>query len=154
MANRSFENTVFWDRVNQAVKESGMSKIQIADLMGVERKALSSRGDKSSWHSGRLASFCRVVGVSSDWLLGLSDKKSLPGYSDESISFRVINIKTGKEPIFDHNHLFKEKWFKESGLIWCDLEGWLIGEDGTLYLADECGHVAYAPMDKYQVIFE
>ena len=67
------------------------------------------------------------------------------------IRFKVINVRTGKEPIYDHNHLFKEKWFKESNLIYCDIDGWYIGEDGYLILADECGNFAYAP-DHYQAI--
>lgn len=37
--------------------------------------------------------------------------------------FEVVYRKTGKRPIFDFNHLFKEKWFKESNLIYCDISG-------------------------------
>lgn len=67
------------------------------------------------------------------------------------IRFKVINVRTGKEPIYDHNHLFKEKWFKESNLIYCDIDGWYIGEDGYLILADECGNFVYAP-DHYKAV--
>ena len=155
MANRIFANDGFWDRIEEAIADTGMSKNQIAEKMGVERKSLypkqSASGDLRSWHSGRLASFCKITGVSADWLLGISNKKYTKRGKNTPIQFKVINVKTGKEPIFDHNHLFKEKWFKQSGLIWCDLEGWVVSEDGVLMLADECGNVTYVP-DKYKAV--
>ena len=157
MANRTFVNDGFWDRVEEAIQDSGMTKPQIARLMGVNRKALipskSSNGTDRSWHSGRLASFCKITGVSADWLLGISRKKGVKYPVPTKISFKVIDKRTGKEPIYDHNHLFKEKWFKDSSLIWCDLEGWFIGEDGQLMLADECDHYAYPPTDRFEVVF-
>ena len=70
------------------------------------------------------------------------------------MEFYVIDKRTGKEPIFDHNHIFKEKWFKESGLIWCDIEGWYISEDGTLVLVDDCGKVAYPPIDRFDIVYD
>lgn len=155
MSNRLFENDGFWERVDEAIESSGMTKIQIAEKMGVERKSLYPRrdanGDNRSWHSGRLASFCKITGVSADWLLGLSRTKEIKYPKSDTIQFKVVNKQTGKEPILDHNHLFKEKWFKRSRLIWCDIEGWVVSEDGVLMLADECGNVAYAP-DKYEVV--
>lgn len=153
MANRLFATGSFWDRVEEAINDTGKSKSQIAREMGVDRKSLyaspSAKGSDRSWHSGRLAAFCKVTGVSSDWLLGLSECKSLS--PDRTIQFKVINTETGKEPIFDHNHLFKEKWFKNSNLIWCDLEGFVISEDGYLMLADECGNCVYVP-SKYKAV--
>ena len=155
MANRIFVNDGFWERVDEAIADSGMSKNQIAEKMGVERKSLypkqAANGDNRSWHSGRLASFCKITGVSADWLLGISSRKRLKVDKKAPIRFKVIDTKTGKEPIFDHNHLFKENWFKNSSLIWCDIEGWVISEYGVLMLADECGNVAYAP-DRYKVV--
>jgi len=68
--------------------------------------------------------------------------------------FRVIDNRTGKEPIFDHNHIFKEKWFKNSGLIYCDIDGWYIGEDGALVLIDDCGNAAWPPENRFSVVFE
>lgn len=157
MANRTFANEGFWDRVEEAIKASGMSKKHIAEQMGIERKALyasvSSAGKDRSWHSGRLASFCKITNVSADWLLGLDDRRRLRPHNQADMSFLVIDKRTGREPIFDHNHMFKEKWFKESALVWCDLEGWFIGEDGQLVLLDECGHYAYPPSGRFEVIF-
>lgn len=153
MANRSFVNEGFWDRVNEAIESSGMSKSQIADKMGVERKSLYAKGDNCSWHSGRLASFCKIVGVSADWLLGLSDRKYIASGEDVALPFKVVDRRTGKEPIYDGNHMFKEKWFKDSNLIYCDLDVWCITEDGNLILTDDCNNLAYAPLDKYKVVF-
>lgn len=69
------------------------------------------------------------------------------------MTFKVINKKTGKEPIFDRNHLFKEKWFKQSNLIWCDISGWAIDEYGYLLLIDDCNNIAYPPDGRYSVVF-
>lgn len=69
------------------------------------------------------------------------------------LSFTVIDKRTGKEPIFDHNHIFKEKWFKQSNLIYCDIDGWYISEDGYLILVDDCGHCGYPPQDRFEVVF-
>ena len=154
MANRAFENVGFWDRVELAIQKTGKTKIQIAAEMGIERKALSAKSSDRNyrgWQSGRVAEFCKITGVSADWLLGLSE--NMYRVSAQAKSFRVIDKRTGKEPIFDYNHLFKEKWFKQSKLIWCDLEGWCISEDGILMLVDECGNSAYAPMDRFEVIY-
>lgn len=156
MSNRIFENDGFWGRVEEAIADSGMTKSEIAKKMGVERKALyasnSPSGISRSWHSGRLATFCKVTGVSADWLLGLSRNKGIKYPKPDAIQFRVIDKRTGKEPIYDHNHLFKEKWFKESNLIYCDLNSWVISEDGSLWLTDDCGNVGYPPVDRFEVI--
>lgn len=157
MANRTFTNDGFWDRVEEAINDSGLSKNQIAEKMGVERKSLyanhSPNGDNRSWHSGRLASFCKITGVSADWLLGLSRSKGIKYPKPDKIEFRVIDKRTGKEPIYDHNHLFKEKWFKESHLIYCDLDSWVISEEGCLWLTDDCGNVGYPPSDRFEVVW-
>lgn len=68
--------------------------------------------------------------------------------------FKVIDNRTGKEPIYDHNHLFKEKWFKESGLIYCDLSNWIIDEEGYLALSDDCNNMAYPPSERFSVVFD
>ena len=156
MANRLFATDGFWDRIDQAIEESGMTKVALAKKMGIERKALyrpTDGSDDRSWHSGRVATFCKITGVSADWLLGLSKRKSLKMPKDKSIAFKVIDKKTGKEPIYDHNHLFRQKWFKESNLIYCDIDSWCISEDGFLILTDDCGNVGYPPQDRFEVVF-
>lgn len=63
----------FWERLDEAVAQSGKSKVQIAQQIGCERKALIRSGHNRMLHSGYLARFCAVTGVSSDWMLGLSN---------------------------------------------------------------------------------
>lgn len=67
--------------------------------------------------------------------------------------FEVIDRRTGGAPIFDFNHIFKEKWFKESNLIYCDISGWGIDEDGNLFLMDDCNNIAYPPKNRFKVVF-
>lgn len=62
--------------------------------------------------------------------------------------FTVIDKKTGKYPDVEKIAL-KEEWAKD--LIYCDIEGFAIQEDGTLILSDECGHFAYCPPDRFKI---
>ena len=67
--------------------------------------------------------------------------------------FEVIDKRTGGAPIFDGNHIFKEKWFKNSGLIYCDIAGWGIDEVGHLFLMDDCDNIAYPLPDRFKIKF-
>lgn len=50
----------------------------------------------------------------------------------------------GAEEIAQH-----EDWAKN--LMWMDMEGFAIEEDGTLLLLDECGHFEYCPVGRFTV---
>ena len=67
------------------------------------------------------------------------------------ISFAVIDNKTGEYP-----DLWKialtEDWAK--GLMYCDMDGFAILEDGGLILMDECGKFAYCPSDRFTVVLD
>jgi len=66
-------------------------------------------------------------------------------------TFRVIDKLTGEEA--DVKQIaFNEDWAR--GLIWCDMEGFYVGEEGTLILVDECGEFAYCPPDRFEVLWE
>ena len=65
--------------------------------------------------------------------------------------FSVIDILTGKEPDMS-NIALTEEWAK--GLMYCDMEGFHIDEDGTLCLADECGKCAYCPHGRFKIEIE
>lgn len=67
--------------------------------------------------------------------------------------FKVIDPRTGGAPIFDYNHVFREKWFKESSLIYCDISGWGIDEEGELFLIDDCNNIAYPPKGRFKVVY-
>lgn len=65
--------------------------------------------------------------------------------------FTVIDKKNGKEAD-TYTIALKEDWAK--GLIYCDIEGFAITEDGTLVLMDECGNVAYCPDNRFEIVFD
>ena len=65
--------------------------------------------------------------------------------------FWVIDKKTGKEAD-TYKIALKEKWAQ--GLVYCDIDGFYIGEDGSLILADECGNYAYPPEDRFEIVLE
>lgn len=43
--------------------------------------------------------------------------------------------------------------FKDAGLVYCDMEGWALSDDGSLMLVDECGNHAWADGARYEVRF-
>lgn len=65
--------------------------------------------------------------------------------------FTVIDNQTGTYPDCEKIAL-NEEWARE--LIYCDIDGFAINEDGNLILMDECGHCAYCPPDRFAVVFE
>lgn len=65
------------------------------------------------------------------------------------MKFTVIDTKTGEYPDLWEIAL-KEEWAKS--LCYCDMEGFAVEEDGTLFLMDECGRYEYAPEDRF-IIF-
>ena len=67
------------------------------------------------------------------------------------LSFNVVDNKTNKYPDL-YNLALKEDWAKD--LMYCDMDGFAINEDGNLVLMDECGKVAYCPKDRFTVVFE
>ena len=51
----------------------------------------------------------------------------------------------------DFEELCKQEW--ASDLIYCDIDGFVISEDGTLMLLDECGNYAYCPKGVFKIIY-
>ena len=67
------------------------------------------------------------------------------------MKFKVFDNKTGKEAD-TWNIALNEEWAQS--LIYCDMEGFAITEDGNLVLMDECGHVVYCDTERFKVVFE
>lgn len=67
------------------------------------------------------------------------------------IKFTVIDNKTGKYPDL-WKIAQKEEWAKD--LMYCDMDGFALLEDGNLILMDECGNYAFCPADRFTVEFE
>lgn len=70
---------------------------------------------------------------------------------EKQIKFSVIDNKTGEYPDL-YNIALKEDWAK--GLLYCDMEGFSINEDGQLILSDECGKFVYCPSERFSIKFE
>ena len=64
-------------------------------------------------------------------------------------SFTVIDNNTGKQA--DKAGIaLNEEWAGK--LMYCDMEGFAILEDGSLILADECGRFEYCPEGRFSVV--
>ena len=69
----------------------------------------------------------------------------------KEITFKVIDNNTGKEADIGEIAL-KEDWAK--GLMYCDMQGFALLENGSLVLLDECGKYEYCPSDRFTIIPE
>ena len=65
--------------------------------------------------------------------------------------FKVIDKKTGKEAD-PYEIALHEEW--AHNLMYCDMEGFFVGEEGDLILADECGNYEFVSKDRFEVVFE
>jgi hypothetical protein len=65
--------------------------------------------------------------------------------------FHVIDKQTNKEPDLTEIAL-KEEWAQD--LMYCDMEGFAILEDGCLLLLDECGSHRFCPEGRFEVVFD
>ena len=65
--------------------------------------------------------------------------------------FHVIDKRTGKEAD-TYSIALKEPWAKD--LIYCDMEGFFVGEDGDLILADECGNYVFCDINRFKVVYD
>ena len=64
--------------------------------------------------------------------------------------FTVLDLLTGQPP--DVEKIARtEEWASE--LVYCDVEGFAMLEDGGLILCDECGNYAFCPTDRFWVVF-
>lgn len=66
------------------------------------------------------------------------------------MKFLVIDNKTGKDANLDE--ILDEEW--ADSLIYCDIEGFALLQDGNLVLLDECGNYEYCPDGRFTVVFE
>lgn len=67
------------------------------------------------------------------------------------MNFYVIDKNTGKEAD-TQKIVLEEEWAK--GLVYCDIDGFYIGECGDLILSDECGNYVYCDQDRFQLVWE
>ena len=72
-------------------------------------------------------------------------------WNEKKTTFTVIDKKTGHYPDLETIALH-EDWAK--GLVYCDMEGFAIEEDGDLFLMDECGNFKYCPTGRFEIVWE
>ena len=65
--------------------------------------------------------------------------------------FTVIDVHTGEYPDTEKIAL-TEGWAKH--LIYCDIDGFYLGENGSLILVDDCNNVAICPTGRFKIIIE
>ena len=64
------------------------------------------------------------------------------------LEFDVVDTTTGKYP--DWERIAREEaWAK--GLVYCDMDGVAIREDGYLILLDGCGNYVSCPLDRFEI---
>ena len=65
-----------------------------------------------------------------------------------TLEFDVVDTTTRKYP--DWERIAREEsWAK--GLVYCDMDGIAIREDGSLILLDECGNCVSCPPDRFEI---
>lgn len=64
------------------------------------------------------------------------------------LGFDVIDIKTGEYPDLEKIAL-TEEWAR--GLVYCDMDGFAVREDGSLILLDECGNCVSCPSGRFEI---
>ena len=69
---------------------------------------------------------------------------------NENKKFVVVDLKTGEEAD-TWKIALREDWAK--GLVYCDMEGFTIGENGDLYLLDECERWKPCPEGRFKIIW-
>ncbi len=77
----------FWERFEECLEETGKSKRELSVELGCDRKMLyQSSTNRAALSMCYVARFCATYGISSDYLLGISDEK----YTDhESLGNRT-----------------------------------------------------------------
>ena len=87
------------------------------------------------------------------WLLDqvLHDIQAMPTLTqpnDMDLGFDVIDTKTGEYPDLEKIAL-TEEWAQ--GLVYCDMDGFAVREDGSLILLDECGNCVSCPTGRFDI---
>lgn len=62
----------FVDRLEEACRNTGLTKAEIARRCGIDRKQLYRQQSMFMMNSGDVAKFCAGTGTDSNWLLGVT----------------------------------------------------------------------------------
>lgn len=75
MSRRSNNIRGFYERMEEACFNSGLSKLEITRRMGYDRKSLYE--SSGGWGVLKLARFCAVTGADANYLLGITGRSML-----------------------------------------------------------------------------
>lgn len=64
------------------------------------------------------------------------------------LGFDIVDTKTGEYPDLEKIAL-TEEWAQ--GLVYCDMDGFAVWEDGSLILLDECGNCVSCPPGRFEI---
>ena len=83
------------------------------------------------------------------WVEAAMDRlPTLTPPNDMDLGFDVIDTKTGEYPDLEKIAL-TEEWAQ--GLVYCDMDGFAVLEDGSLILLDECGNCVSCPPGRFEI---
>ena len=105
--------------------------------------------DTSKGHYGEFIDGSEVAYTSREIEVALNEVSTLtPPNEWLTLEFDVVDTTTGKYP--DWERIAREEaWAK--GLVYCDMDGIAIREDGSLILLDECGSCVSCPPDRFEI---
>ena len=95
---------------------------------------------ETDYDEGFMEALDKVIWIVGNWVPSAQPK-----------TFHVIDNRTGQEAD-PYEIALHEEWAK--GLMYCDMEGFAIEEDGTLILVDECGRHEYCPEGRFEVVWD
>ncbi len=103
-------STIFRERVEQAMTRAGLSRSALARETGVDRSTIGQilSGDDARLPNAQLAAdAAQALGVSTDWLLGLTERPEQPGdLIDLAMSMTEAGRSVADTQIFD--------WYREA----------------------------------------
>ena len=83
------------------------------------------------------------------WVEAAMDRlPTLTPPNDMDLGFDVIDTKTGEYPDLEKIAL-TEEW--DQGLVYCDMDGFAVLEDGSLILLDGCGNCVSCPPGRFEI---
>lgn len=111
------------------------------ETIRLAKKAADAWRDTDTYHQAAQIIDMLISALEGDPTLTPPNEPSL-------LEFDVVDTTTGKYP--DWERIAREEsWAK--GLVYCDMDGIAIREDGSLILLDECGNCVSCPPDRFEI---
>ena len=82
------------------------------------------------------------------FIRAINEMPTLTPPNDIDLGFDIIDTKTGEYPDLEKIAL-TEEWAQ--GLVYCDMDGFAVREDGSLILLDECGNCVSCPPGRFEI---